>query len=65
MRWKRSTVNVKRKADAEARLALAKEEKERRLALIANGAHPDYQNGHPKDAEKGRVIITKSSKRSA
>lgn len=26
-----------------------------RLARITNGAEPAYQNGHPKDAEKGRV----------
>lgn len=29
-----------------------KEDCERRLALIANNAHPDYRNGHPKHAEK-------------
>lgn len=31
-----------------------KEACELRLAMIQNGAHPDYINGHPKDAEKGR-----------
>lgn len=31
-----------------------REEAQLRLARIHNGAHPDYQNGHPKDAEKGR-----------
>lgn len=25
-----------------------------RLAQIQNGVHKDYQNGHPKDREKGR-----------
>jgi hypothetical protein len=35
--------------------ALHKEECELRLARIANGAEPAYQNGHPKDAEKGRL----------
>lgn len=25
-----------------------------RLARIANGAEPDYENGNPKDEEKGR-----------
>ena len=31
-----------------------KEDAQLRLARIANGAHPDYKNGHPKDREKGR-----------
>jgi hypothetical protein len=31
-----------------------KEDCQLRLARIQNGTHPDYQNGHPKDAEKGR-----------
>lgn len=31
-----------------------KEACELRLARIMNGKHPDYQNSHPKDAEKGR-----------
>lgn len=31
-----------------------KEDCELRLAQIMNGTHPDYINGHPKDAEKGR-----------
>lgn len=26
-----------------------------RLARIQNGVHPDYKNGNPKDAEKGRA----------
>ena len=34
--------------------ALHKEQCELRLARIMNGAEPAYQNGHPKDAEKGR-----------
>lgn len=34
--------------------ARAKEDAELRLARIFNGAEPDYQNGHPKDCEKGR-----------
>lgn len=29
-----------------------------RLAKIANGKHPDYVNGCPKDAEKGRLTKT-------
>lgn len=33
-----------------------------RLARIANGVQPEYQNGHPKDAEKGR--LTKQTRRS-
>jgi len=47
-------VNNKRKADSVARLALKKEEAELRRARIMNDAEPAYQNGHPKDAEKGR-----------
>lgn len=31
-----------------------KEDCQLRLARIANGKHPDYVNGNPKDAEKGR-----------
>jgi hypothetical protein len=34
--------------------AFRKEEAELRLARIMNGAEPEYQNGHPKDSEKGR-----------
>lgn len=34
--------------------ARAKEDAELRLARIFNGKEPDYQNGHPKDREKGR-----------
>lgn len=41
--------------------AREKEEAELRLARIMNGAHPDYQNGHPKDAEKGRKVNMKRS----
>lgn len=45
-------VNGKRKAAAEARLALKKEQAELKRARIMNGAEPGY--GHAKDAEKGR-----------
>lgn len=31
-----------------------REEATLRLARIQNGAHPEYRNGNPKDAEKGR-----------
>lgn len=31
-----------------------REECQLRLARIQNGKHPEYTNGHPKDAEKGR-----------
>lgn len=34
--------------------ARAKEDAELRLARIFNGKEPGYQNGHPKDREKGR-----------
>lgn len=38
---------------------LAKEGAALRLARIMNGAEPSHQNGHPKDAEKGRTTATK------
>lgn len=38
--------------ECERRLALEKEQRELRLARIANGRHPDFRNGHPKDSEK-------------
>jgi len=48
---------ISRYTDAvEAVKARAKEDAERRLALIANGKHPDYINRCPKDAEKGRYV---------
>lgn len=49
---------ISRYTDAvEAIKARAKEDAERRLALIQNGKHPDYINGHPKDQEKGRAHV--------
>lgn len=45
-------VNAKRKEDAELR-----------LARIANGVEPAYQNGHPKDAEKGRIVSESKKKK--
>lgn len=54
---------VGRYTDAvEAVKAKAKEDAERRLALIANGKHPNYMNGHPKDAEKGRYVQVQEEK---
>jgi len=38
-----------------------REEAVLRLAKIANGAHEDYLNGHPKDAEKGRAYKPQSA----
>ena len=35
---------------------MQKEAAQLRLARIQNGTHPDFANGHPKDAEKGRKI---------
>jgi len=32
-----------------------KEDTELRLARIMNNAEPSHQDGHPKDAEKGRM----------
>jgi hypothetical protein len=39
------------------------EDSTRKRALIMNGAHPDFLNGHPKDAEKGRIIMPKKRKK--
>lgn len=39
------------------------EERVLRLALIQNGAHPDYINGHPKDQEKGRLVVPKKKRK--
>ena len=33
---------------------LKRENEQLKLARIQNGAEPSHQNGHPKDAEKGR-----------
>jgi len=50
----------------EAANALRKEQAELRLARIMNEKEPEYQNGSPKDAEKGRSFTSdKRSKRSA
>lgn len=38
------------------------EERALRRALIQNGAHPDYLNGHPKDQEKGRIVSKRKKK---
>lgn len=45
-------VNAKRKEDAELR-----------LARITNEAEPLYQNGRPKDAEKGRIVKKKKGRK--
>ena len=48
-----SEVGSSRVSDViEQQKAKHKEDCERRLARIQNGAHPDYKNGHPKHAEK-------------
>lgn len=45
-------VNAKRKEDAELR-----------LGRIMNNAEPSHQNGHPKDAEKGRTVTIENRKK--
>lgn len=40
-----------------------REELALRRALIQNGAHPDFLNGHPKDQEKGRLAVSKRKKK--
>lgn len=40
-----------------------REERALRLAKIQNGTHPDFLNGHPKDQEKGRLIMPKRKKK--
>lgn len=39
------------------------EDSTRRRALIMNGKHPEFLNGHPKDAEKGRTMPKKRKKK--
>lgn len=53
MKQKGTPPSLKSEAVEEAAAQHA-EECELRLARIQNGKHPEYQNGHPKDAEKGR-----------
>lgn len=55
---------ISRYTDAvEAVNAKKKEDAELRLARITNEAEPSHQNGHPKDAEKGRIVSESKKKK--